>query len=177
MNHQEPLHRALVEKFGNANVEHQFNIVAAASDGYEKGFLYTPIPDFAIRPFNLDRDKEANVRSIEQAFRDHSQLIGRIASNAYEGNALNFGHNPNPRLFIEIEVENKNTEKHTLGSIINASLLGKIGILVGATPEAYELLTRIKSYLKFVEDRKGLSLGANVVVIRMESLIGALEHV
>jgi len=165
MNHQEPLHRALVEKFGNANVEHQFNIIAAASDGYEKGFLYTPIPDFA------------NVRSIEQAFRDHSQLIGRIASNAYEGNALNFGHNPNPRLFIEIEVENKNTEKHTLGSIINASLLGKIGILVGATPEAYELLTRIKSYLKFVEDRKGLSLGANVVVIRMESLIGALEHV
>lgn len=58
--------------------------------------------------------------------------------------------------------------------IVNASLLGKFGIVSGGD-ETYNSLCRIKSFLEYVGNRKGLFIGRNVVVVEKKKLITVLN--
>lgn len=100
-----------------------------------------------------------------------------MGGNGYHGRPLDLGYNPNPRVFIAVETEYRNSKKHKLGSVINASVLGKVGVVACVGDEAYRPISRIKGYLDFIRERKDerLNLAGNVIVIREEYMIASLN--
>ena len=80
---------------------------------------------------------------------------------------MHWGVNRNPRCFLVIEYENKTTTKHSLGSLINACALGKIGIVVAVNDKTYRSYERIIEYLKFLHvNEKLLVLPNNYIVLK-----------
>jgi hypothetical protein len=51
-----------------------------------------------------------------------------------------------------LEIENKNTRKHIMGSIVNAASLGRVGIGIGFTAEVTETFPTILNYLSFLKN-------------------------
>src|SRR5262249_42665188 len=60
--------------------------------------------------------------------------------------------NSNPRCLIAIELENKNSRKHVLGSVVNASALGKIGIGIALNQKTLNTFRRLLNYLSFLKN-------------------------
>lgn len=101
-------------------------------------------------------------------------MISNIQAQSFDNGEANFDFNPNPRAFVVVEDEiNSPTRKHRLGSIINASLLGKVGIVSGG-PVTYTSLCRIRNFLGWVGKRKGMYVGTNVIVIEKRKSISVL---
>lgn len=91
--------------------------------------IYTPRIDVAVGPFAY---KERLIERYNELLREYVEFIEKIKEKAINKGYLDFNSNVNPRCFIAIEIE-KSTEKdtkHLLGSITNASILGKVGILI-----------------------------------------------
>ena len=168
------LFEALKRAFASNEVEDQYDVGKGATDGFNKKSTYTPHPDYVVGPYNKSGDPGYNTRLIDAAFEEHKKLITKIVEAGFPSNHVDFGLNPNPRVFIAVEDEiNSPNRKHRLGSIVNASLLGKVGIASGG-PKTYNSLCRIKSYLDYVKERKGLRMAQNVVVIDKTRLISVL---
>ena len=147
-----------------------------AQDGFRMGSLYVPRPDYMVQPSNLTTVTEADVQRINDAFGNKAALFQRLRAESLLGEASDFSYNQNPRLFVAVEDEiSSPTEKHRLGSVINASLLGKVGIVTGVEGEMYNSLSRIRRFLtEWAGMKKGLCLAPNVLVIEKERLIAAL---
>lgn len=172
----DPLLLALRRVFGEENVIPEFSIAKEATDGFDTERHYAPEPDYAVRPFNLIGDIDENNRRIDNAIRRHSSLTATWSTRGFRS-PLDLGYNPNPRVFLAIEKEFHNTRKHRLGSVINASVLGKLGVVACVGDEAYRSISRIKGYLDFVGERKGrhMWLAQNVIVLRIDDMIDTLN--
>ena len=129
--------------------------------------IYSPIPDIAVGPFALGN------LSYEEKYDElaaHSEpllteLI-RITNDNFDTNGLSdlrildgseafrtsLAVNPNARCFLAAEIESSGSRKHFLGDLVNASSLGRVGLVVGADDEALAIFMRIMRYLKFLTD-------------------------
>jgi len=58
--------------------------------------------------------------------------------------------NKNSRCFLAIEIENCVSRKHLLGGAVNASALGRVGIVIGWTVEKIKALVRLREYWHFL---------------------------
>jgi len=171
----DPVFNILKRTFGEGQVRRQFDAGSKSNDAFDKDYLYSPRIDYAIGPFNLDQDRDVNVERINHAFNEHRPLIRKIVSEGL-GNLEGMSYfNSNPRVFMAIEEENKTSRKHRLGGILNASALGKVGILVGASDEAYWSAFKIKRYLDYLRRYKSVVLALNVAVIPRPKFIEILE--
>ena len=171
----DPLFNLLRTTFGEDQVRRQFDIGSRKNDAFDKGQLYSPRLDYAVGPYNLDRNKEENVGRINSAFRDFQPMIQQLVEEG-NGNFAAISHyNSNPRMFIAIEMEDKTSRKHRLGGIINASALGKVGILVGANAEVYWSVFKIMSYLEYLRTYKSVILAPNVIAINRSRFVRVLR--
>lgn len=112
------------------------------------GEQYAPRPDFVVGPFNIDKNhiEEANER-IANRFHEYEGFIHDL-----ESEDRTILPNKNPRCFLSVEIESgSNTAKHMMGSMINASALGKVGIIVGVNSDVYKTLINIRKYLGFLK--------------------------
>jgi hypothetical protein len=88
--------------------------------------------------------------------------------------------NINPRCFLAIEIERETSEKHVLGGIINASALGKVGIIV-TKDEKYQSAMRIRRYLRFLVavgkggEPEDVTLGKNTILLPRTEFLEVLE--
>lgn len=124
--------------------------------------LYAPRPDIGVGPFNVYPGQ--NTREIEDAFEEHSDFFDSLNVEAPSLNG-------NPRCLIAIEIENSNRAKHMIGNILNASILGKVGIVTAFKEELETDATRIKRYLDGARERGKTKLSVlNVVVMNYEEL-------
>jgi hypothetical protein len=98
--------------------------------------IYAPIVDIAVGPFAITRryiDEYGELLDQTRAFIE--RLIGKHNENC-EGREENArfedirNFNENARCLLCIEIEESGTRKHCLGNLVNASALGRIGILV-----------------------------------------------
>jgi len=112
--------------------------------------IYSPHPDVAVGPFNTgSRTAREQARLIERRFQEHIHFFEKLReSAAYSNNEL--GSNANPRCLVAVEIENTRTTKHRLGSLLNAAVLGKVGIVIGWDAKALRSLKRICGYLNFL---------------------------
>lgn len=128
---------------------------------------YAPRVDIAIGPFN-DEDAPRNLMShyddivhddtrirtfLKRAYTYHKDnLDDKIYSEISPPSFLEvIEKNRNARCLLAIEIENRNSRKHMMGSIVNAASLGRVGIGVGYTEAGLTTFLRIVNYLGFLK--------------------------
>jgi len=156
-------------------VKKEWNIKKGAGDNPPK--MYYPRVDFAIGPFNLTDAIEENIGNINSAYRRLSPFFGVLIQNdANREYSFNSDSNGNPRCLAAIEIENKCSAKHRMGSMHNALSLGKVGIVIAANDEAYRNLIRIRSYLEFLgKKRKVPRPNRNILILGIETFKRILD--
>jgi len=150
------------EKFGRTNVKTEWRSNAGAEDWLRFGDIYAPRPDIAIGPFNIEEG--TNISQINNVFNQQMIFFNQLGIS-------NFSFSINPRCLIAIEIENSNKGKYMLGNIINASLLGKIGIILTLREEFYNVAKSICNYLNGAFERKKIGCNpSNIAIMRYEEL-------
>ncbi len=147
---------------------------------------YGPRVDIAIGPYNIEGIpenltnhynalvKQEPVKSFLQ--KAHNFHIQNLDSTIYDevihpGFLEVVERNQNARCLIAIEIENLNSRKHIMGSIVNAAALGRIGIGIGFTNKALKSFLRIINYLSFLKnvEKNGYDT-ANFLVLSIDQM-------
>jgi len=149
--------------------------------------FYSPITDIAIGPFATENQFISEYNRLERKISD---LLEKLKSNFHD-NYHRYGPNPrvhnyilssfegneNARCFISFEIESKSmTRKHKMGSIINATALGRVGVLVGMDEYTVEVMIKILEYLKFLESvGKPTFKAGNIFILTKKQIIDILK--
>jgi len=161
--------------FGRHNVIEEWDVAKNSSDAFTRK-LYCPRVDYAIGPFNIDAHIIDNNKSIIEASEKYGELVQRFKLVSDRANSI-LEANPNPRCFLAIELEDKTSRKHRLGSLINASAIGRIGIIVASNDEVFSSFVKIRSYLDFLLDvGKTRYAPKNVLILREGDFLEALKR-
>lgn len=163
--------------------------------------LYSPKPDLALAPFNLQEKTSRKILDLCRYIKEHCPSIKLFVNElkkCYYDNVKKYekeirpymigNHsakvmgeilevNKNPRSFIAVEVCFSGSMKHTLGSLVNASILGYYGILVTNTKMLLKAL-RLKYYLISITRLKKIDsvIGMNLFIITSKQLEKLLEN-
>ncbi len=152
--------------------------------------LYSPIPDLAFAPFNL-QEKTAQIMSdLCECVEKKCSLIGSFIKGllaSYRSNIEKYqlvakmnsveAVNMNPRSLITVEVCFSGSMKHTFGSLINASILGYYGVLV-TNDSMLPRALRLKYYLLSVTEQKKIKvdIGKNLIIITNNQMKKVLKE-
>ena len=115
--------------------------------------IYSPVVDVAVGPFAITHGFENEYGRMLDETRDFIEsLIHKHNENMDTGESTSFnnifGFNSNARCFLCIEIENSKGRKHCFGNLLNASALGRIGILVARTETVLGIFLRQRVYLE-----------------------------
>lgn len=118
---------------------------------------YCPIVDVAVGPFATERRYEARYAQLLEGTRAFVELlIEKHNRNVEDSEKTSFEaiayFNENARCLFCIEVEETGTRKHCLGDLVNASALGRIGLLVARSQKVLRIFVRQRVYLRFLAD-------------------------
>lgn len=134
-----------------------------AFTGYQNH--YSPRVDIAVGPFSTVGEQNQthvynqlvitkNIQSfIRKLYEVHIENIGLEVNNEIRIPSFEdlIYKNQNARCFFAIEIENENSKKHIMGSLINAASLGRIGIGVAYSEKTMRTFIRIMNYLGFLK--------------------------
>lgn len=163
----------------------EWNASKNSEDDFNNKEYYAPRVDIAIGPFNINRELDENNTNFNSLVDKHISLLKKLydISHLSENHEyINFQDfistlNPNPRCFISIEIENTRDAKRSLGDIANASVMGKVGIVVPLGDEKYRLFYKIKKYFHYLE-RVGKLEGnfRNILIIEGSKLLDSFPN-
>lgn len=164
----------LTEVFGEEYVVKEWDVAKNSQDDFTRE-SYCPRIDYAIGPFNIDRQLTHNQNLILHSRERYKDIIDNLQSHSdFIERELDF--NDNPRCFIAIEFENSTSQKHKLASIINSSAIGLLGIIVVPTENIFNKVNRLRRYLELLEGVGKISYSPNnVLIIIEESFIDVLR--
>lgn len=164
---EEQIFGLLEEYFGQENVIREWDVSKESRDALRRNLQYCPRIDFAVKPLNTDRHRFRNSYLINRQYQHHLELVHSLIQRGLS--SPEFSINSNPRCFMAIEYENKTGTKHRLGSLVNASAIGLIGIIITSNQKTYDSYKRIVEYLKFIQNNKKLNARiANFIVLKKE---------
>jgi len=153
-------------------------------------YQYSPRVDIAVGPFsttpgenktneyNQMLQNEAIDRFLRKVYDFHVENVGEELLN--EINIPRFDDlkhkNRNARCFLAIEIENTSSKKHIMGSMVNATSLGRIGIGVAYNDSVKRTFLRILNYLAFLKRvEKNTYDTTNFLILTKEQLISLTE--
>lgn len=167
----------------------------------ESGFRnYSPLIDVTVGPFSevrgvslwRDYDRLVNfsrnliddlVGQFKINYQDFGEGYFRVEERTLPKGYADFvssseGANWNARCFLAIEVEDSGSRKHLLGDMINASISGRIGVLVGYNEDKYQTFMRHLEYLAYTVRAGKIKFNSgNMLVLKPDQLETALvEH-
>jgi len=167
----------------------------SAFSGYGRR-IYSPKVDIAVGPFAIEKSYEdEHGRMVDSyhrlidtwihMFRQNWQsVIGdrywRVPLHSPSGyrDFIEHSANRNARCFIAIEIENENSRKHLMGSIINAGALGRLGILVAWQEKVLRAAIRMRAYFDFLQEAEKRTFNMNnVIVLSRNQLADSLGRV
>ncbi len=163
----------------NMNDRHDYerNVVQVEKHMKIESNLYSPRCDIAVGPFAFTCQYQEKYNTllhnqeIKSFLRTLLQGSENTGSRDVEDFILNCGEqNRNPRAFMVIEVEGSSCRngKLILGSMVNASIMGQVGIIV---PYLENTTQRVQAYIKEMGDRqKTPRIFENLIVIKKEKL-------
>lgn len=151
--------------------------------------FYSPITDIAVGPFavteiliseynRLQERIQDLIDDLESCFRENYNQYGGHFPQIPDYPFTDFIGNENARCFIAIEIESKSpTRKHKMGSIINASALGRVGIVIGMDEYTVKVMIRILGYLKFLASvEKPTFKPDNIFIVSKDQIIRILSE-
>jgi len=146
--------------------------------------IYAPRIDVAVGPFatedrrygdEYDSMLEGRRNFIECLIEMHNQNVGGVRDRVSFESIAHF--NQNARCLLGIEIEDKGSRKHCLGDLINASALGRIGILVACNETILKAFLRQRVYLRFLGDvEKNTFKTTNALVLTVAQFNECLSH-
>lgn len=169
--------------FPNTEVKSEWNAMAD-----ERNLnLYSPRIDVAVGPF-------ATHESLEQAY---DNIARETISMSFIGKLIEFSHinliqygdfveppnfeqviyqNRNARCFMSVEIENMVSRKHLMGGAINASALGRVGIVIPWSDEKLRAFVRLFRYLQYLKlaDKNTFNT-TNLLIITKEQFVQSME--
>lgn len=126
-------------------------------------YQYSPRVDIAVGPFSVapGPNRTAEYNQIIQR-----PVVNRFLKSLYDTHVENIGEewlneikipefdylirkNQNARCLMSIEIENSSTKKHIMGSMVNASSLGRIGIAYNES--VLKTFLRMLNYMGFLK--------------------------
>jgi len=147
---------------------------------------YSPRVDIAVGPFAT---KEQLISEYNRLAKVSQNLIN-LCLNDFRKNYSNFSwrfpkkertlprnyhsfsdsaYNQNARCFLAIEIEKSRDGKHELGDIVNASALGRIGIIVAWNGQILRSFLRILEYFSFLQRvEKPTFNSGNIIILRKD---------
>lgn len=155
--------------------------------GRQRHRMYAPAIDIAVGPFATHR----------QFMREYDELVDRSAGLleamlcSYRGNLRRFGSdfaappfdrlcslNENARCFLAIEIEKGNQSiKYLIGSSINASALGRVGIILAWDQCRLQGLLRGREFLSYMKQLDKNSFDTtNLLFLSTDQFIRVLER-
>jgi hypothetical protein len=160
--------------------------------------IYSPVVDIAVGPFAIEnRRYEDRYDSMVSTF---NQLIDswififkqnwreyvshenywRTSTDSCSPSGYEYFNrdnaNRNARCFIAIEIENENSRKHLMGSIVNTGALGRVGILIAWKDEVLRAAIRMREYFDFLEQvRKRTFNMSGVIVLSKDQFTDCLN--
>ena len=141
--YQERAKQLLTRHYEPSQVVLEWAIHKNATDSMRRvSTQYYPRTDIAVGPFSTSPggNAEINLNAVHSTLREKLQELP--------------SHNPNPRCLLAIEVVFSGSSKHLLGDILNASVVGLYGIVVGS-PTMITKIKRNREYLiKLAELKK-----------------------
>ena len=147
---------------------------------------YSPRVDISVGPFSIEG--EGNQRENYRFLLDENEQVRGFIRSLYELHCKNFSDevnitpfdqllrlNRNSRCLFAIEIENRNSKKHFMGSLINAASLGRVGIGVAFTDKAFNTFSRLLKYLEFLRSvEKNTYDTRNFLVVKREQFSNLL---
>jgi hypothetical protein len=120
--------------------------------------MYAPVVDIAVGPFAIQEQHIVRYDELLEASRPFVDLLiekHNLNCEAYE-ERVEFEQikhfNQNARCLLCIEIEESGSRKHCLGNLVNASALGRVGLLVARNNEMLGVFVRQRKYLHFLAD-------------------------
>ena len=163
--YQEQVKRALDRLYREVEVQWQpFRGTGRAS--------YAPVVDVAVGPFAIERTYideygqllDGTKSFIESLIRKHNENIDGLEQPTLFD--VTRTSNENARCLLCIEIEESGSRKHCLGNLVNASALGRIGLLVARSSAMMRVFIRQRAYLHFLSDvRKNSFRTDNALVL------------
>ncbi len=140
--------------------------------------MYSPRVDVAVGPFAINRKYISEYESLLQENKSFVELL----IDKHNENVDKFGNtenkvcfndiacfNKNARCLFCIEIEKSGGRKHCIGDLVNASALGRIGILVAWNEKVLKMFLRQRNYMKFLGDvGKNTFKTGNVLILMKE---------
>ena len=135
--------------------------------------MYWPVVDIAVGPFALREKFGHRYTRLMRQTRPFIQALIDAHNRNVQAMGDEFTHfdmlvqfNENARCLFCIEIEESGSRKHCLGNLVNASALGRIGILVARTPTVLQTFVLQRAYLKFLADvEKNTFRTANALIL------------
>lgn len=148
---------------------------------------YSPRLDVAVGPFaiegiyideyNLLMDQSRPfITRLVKYHRENTKVIdGEKCQLAF--NTLKY-KNQNARCLLAIEIENRVSRKHLIGGAVNASALGRIGVIIAWTPRMLKAAVKLRRYLAFLSNvGKNTFDTTNLLILDKEQFLQAvLDH-
>jgi hypothetical protein len=178
--YQNEIFNSLIEILGEASVKKEWDSVKYDSHLSNHKQVYAPRLDIAVGPFNSDNDLDLGW--------DHTDVMKKHPLTKRLVNEINWNKedfkkcwNNFSRCYLAIEIElgrNRticNSSKHILGSIINASVTGSIGVVI-TDQNTFDKVYRLYSYLQRLRDLDRLFIKTfdNLIIIDKEEFIPIL---
>ena len=105
---------------------------------------------------------------MERLIEKHNQNVEEPEKTSFDAIA---SFNENARCLLCIEVEASGTRKHCLGDLVNASALGRIGLLIARSQKVLRIFVRQRVYLRYLADvGKNTFKTNNALVLTEEQL-------
>jgi hypothetical protein len=149
---------------------------------------YSPRVDVAVGPYStpefgnqgdiINQVYLTNEQWIQELFNFHQENMAGYLNEYQLPDFHEIIHfNRNPRCFLAIEIENKTSKKHILGSVVNASSLGKIGIGIPMHDSTFRTFARILNYLSFLKNvGKNTFHTNNFLLLKREQVLSTLPR-
>ena len=149
--------------------------------------IYSPRVDIAVGPF-ATTEGERLIEQYDRMYGTYHELVNNLIDihrqNTQEETSREEIYyrtmiiNPNARCFMAIEVEKSGSRKHLMGDAVNATALGRIGIVVGWTPEMFRAFLNLKRYFDYLGSvgKNTFNLG-NLLIVDRNQLIEAILRV
>lgn len=133
--------------------------------------IYSPICDVGVGPFAFEPGSlnyiykyllnQVKIKKFITKLSKKGIYLGMENSKFLSSDCKN--QNKNPRCFIAVEIEGSNNIKHLMGSVLNCSLMGKIGILISFDEDK---MNRAFQYFKeMIERGKTKPMLKNVIFV------------